>query len=281
MHTTAAGPSETWGAAEQLTLTGTWTAAPSTVAVWSENVNDTVTVTMVYAARYLKMGYLRLAGAYEFSYRVNGGAWVASGSLAGGSIAYQFLEVDCGSDGLHTVDFRVDSGYLCIEGFMTRREAAGGLQVHNSGLNGARPSTSYLDGLYQQSVTPVWTVADPVLTVIQFGTNNWNNQDDVAGSEADLLSLVNTTKVRHPNTEILLMSMYPVNQADKAIGQAEYVAAQAEVAASSADYYLDTWTRWMALDGSTFSSYYFDGLHPNPLGNAENAGVILDLLLGL
>lgn len=265
MITSAADPTLTWGVPQHLTITGTWATVGGVNSIGSSTANDQVTFTTVYDARYVTMTHLRTGlGAYTFSYRIDGGSWVGSGTQSGGSALFRTLTVDCGTIGPHVVEFRVDTGSLVIEGF-TASAGLGGLQLHNAGFSGARASSMPADLVQSQG-----TIAVPALTVIQIGINDWGSQIALATFRSNLQAKVDAAKAY--GSDLVMMTMFPSTSVNEnPVPQREYAASLRQVAKDSGALFIDTWSRWRCFDRPRQLAYMDDALHPIPAGYMEAA----------
>lgn len=261
MITSAADPTLTWGVPQHLTISGTWATVGGINGIGSSTANDQVTFTTSYA-RYVTAIHMRtFAGTYSFSYRIDGGSWVSSGTQTSGAALFRNFVVDCLTVGPHVVDFRVDTGLVVFEGF-TSSIGAGGLQLHNAGISGVGAS-GMVSGLVQSQ----GTIVVPALTVIRIGVNDWNNQTALATFRTNLQAKVDAAKAYG---EVVMQTFFPAT-VEKTIPQWRYIDVTRSIARESGCLLIDTWARWQTFDRPRFTGLMDDTVHPIPAGYMEDA----------
>jgi hypothetical protein len=208
-----------------------------------------------------------------FTVQIDADAPVVMGGMTAQATYGVMNVVASAGHGFHSIKVIAPAVGNVIFWGIAANDGAGGCRVHRVAQSGATAASCGTGG-----GTPWLTMLAPQLTVISFGTNEYQLQQSIASYTAALTQLI--TAAQSVGSLVLLMSECP-DQNVFTIPQASYVAAMQALAALEGVYYLDIYNRagwggsWATANASGFMT---NPIHPTDLGHADMATALQAVL---
>lgn len=177
------------------------------------------------------------------------------------------------TSGNHTLEVKnVETGKALIIIGAYETKGTKGVRVNQNCMFGGTSSMAVMNDSSMKAEIDCW---NPILTMIEFQTNDYFNQVPIATFKNNIQTLITRAKLFG---DVLLIPCGVREELDtKTIKQTEYIQALKELALSNNVVFMDIFSRW----GGEFNyaknevNYIFDTVHPNDEGHQDIANWII------
>lgn len=224
--------------------------------------------------------YLKNSAYGNFTIAVDGGAAAATSTQAGGG-AIDTLTATV-SAGTHTVNIAKVGGdaakHLHIMGINCYTAATKQVHVLSAGRGGGKAADD-ADASAYYTGRNVLAYYAPDMTIINLTINDILALTSVASYKASLQNIITTAKL---SGDVMICIGNPLQSTFSGYvlgNDAPYIAAVRELAASNSIYLLDFTGRFTDWATANAGGFMYDGAHPNRIGYADMAAVIIQALV--
>ncbi len=254
-----------WGVGVNSLGGQSWTATTNTNAL-SFTPTVPVDTFVVYFVRNSGLGTLSLdiGGAGTTSHSTAGAAGISSATIAG-------------TLGLNTCNVKYVSGSnVYVVGMEAYDSSKNWVSVCNAGWDGSW-STDWAVTTSAWSNANAIPLISPDLTLICLGINDWDNAVAPATYQANVQ--VPITKALTVG-DVMLLTPTPTDPNTNAsvATQQGLINAMYNLAAANPIALVDNWARWVSYAVSNPNGLYFDHIHPNAVGYADQAQNVFTML---
>lgn len=234
--------------------------------------SQTVDTFVIYYATY--------PGNGTFSWKFNSGTATQINTSAAGGVTKAIVT---GTLGANTLNLTGVSGNSLIMGIDAYNSTAPAVLVSNAGWFGSSSvAWNQTSGANWDAPYTIQNLIKPDLTIIDLGINDWNGAVAISTYTANIQALI-TAAIS--NGDVILKTPVPSNPTGHAsiASQQQYVSALYALSASNNIPVIDAYARWQSYGVSNPSplSLYYDDLHPNATGYADEGPWIAELVAGV
>jgi lysophospholipase L1-like esterase len=220
------------------------------------------------------VGYQVAPGNGTISVDINGSGTITQSTNGANGIGYLTI---VGSLGSSTVNIKYVSGgtvrITMIEAYDSSKKW---LDVMNAGWASATSSSLAQSGFPWTPLTAAVSSIHPDLIILKIGINDWLTGVPVVTYIANVQAIVTAAKTA--GISIIIICPPPARPGVSYATQQTYVNALYTMAISNNVSFIDDFDRFGANE-ATYNSFYWDGLHFNGAGDADEASELVGPLL--